>query len=145
MRKWIFWLTMCLVSLLNGVCFFLGSLAAMGRGVEGVDNQAGLLFIPVLWILAGMVLLGLNACTFVYGTRIQPGCRIHLREIFRFAALKAGERVGRGAFLAATGLLMLFGYALFASDSVIAAAYALSGGLLLLCLYTWQKAGVSCC
>ena len=38
---------------------------------------------------------------------------------------------------------MLFGYALFAAEALWAAAYALTGGLLLL-LYAWQKAGAGC-
>lgn len=48
MKKWFFWITMCLVSILNGAAFFGASISALNRGLNGVDNQAALLFIPFL-------------------------------------------------------------------------------------------------
>lgn len=48
MKKWAFWITMCVVSILNGVCFFGASASAMNRGLHEVDNQAALLFVLLL-------------------------------------------------------------------------------------------------
>ena len=147
MKKRTFWFVMCLLSLLNGTCFYWGSLAAMAQGIEGADNQAALLFIPILWITAVLVLITLNIYTLLWGRKIHSDCRIRLWTVFCFAGLKGNKAVVRVVFLTITLLLMLFGYALFASYGFTAAAYALSGGLLLLCLYQWQSVGmegVSC-
>lgn len=144
MRKWTFWFVMCLVSLGNGLLFFQASLRAMQCGIDGVDNQGALLFIPFLWILAGLVLLVLNLYTLVRSRAIPHGRPIHLLRLFRLTALSRRALAGRILFFAVTIALMLFGYALFAAEALWAAAYALTGGLLLLLLYAWQKAGAGC-
>lgn len=51
MKKYTFWLSMLAVSLMNGAIFYVCSADIMRSGIEGVDNQASLLFIPMLWIL----------------------------------------------------------------------------------------------
>ena len=141
MRKYQFWFLMCALSVVNGWFFYRTSLRAMERGAEGVDNQAALLFIPLLWIMAVFVLLLINLYTLIQGKHIRRSTRISLVTLFRPAGLSRAERLERGVFFIVTGLLMLFGYALFAGEGLWAVAYALSGGGLLLCLYAWQTSG----
>ncbi|MDE5748628.1 MAG: hypothetical protein K2I21_13760, partial [Acetatifactor sp.] len=69
MKKWYFWFSMFTVSLLNGAMFYIASAGAMNRGIDGVDNQAGLLIIPMLWIMAILVLIVLNVFTLIYGLK----------------------------------------------------------------------------
>lgn len=64
---------------------------------------------------------------------------ICLLDIFRLSGLSRKAKTGRITFIMATGLLMLFGYGLFAAEIMWAVAYALSGGALLLFLYAWRK------
>lgn len=139
MKKWTYWGVMCLVSLANGICFFCASLDTMRRGVSGVDNQAALLFIPLLWIAAVLVLVLLNACTLIQGRRIQHGTAIALRSVFDFSGLSDKTRADRALYLGMSAILMLFAYSLFASK-LLSLAYALTGGLLLLFLYAWRQA-----
>ena len=140
MKKWIFWIAMCAVSLLNGAAFFGASLGVMQRGLDGIENQASLLFIPFLWIIAAFVLIVINVYTLIRGIRINKGQMITLFDVFHFSGLSARAKAGRITFITTTCLLMLFGYSLFASQIIWAAAYALSGGVLLLFLYVWRKA-----
>jgi len=140
MKKWAFWTAMLAVSILNGVCFYGGSASAMRRGLDGADNQAGLLFIPMFWIAAVFVLIVINLYTFARGFRIEKNQRIGLFDIFRLSGLSGKAKAGRIAFLAVTCLLMVFGFALFPRELAWAIAYALTGGALLLFLYAWQKA-----
>ena len=140
MKKWTFWAAMCLASLLHGGVFYLVSLRAMGRGIAGADNQAALLFIPLLWIAAGAVLLLLNVCTLVSGRKIERERRIYLTEIFQLSGLSEAEKRSRILLFAAAGILMAFAYSLFAREPFPAAAYALTGGLLLAFLFTWRQA-----
>ena len=140
MKKWTFWITMCIVSLLNGALFFGASLNIMRQGFDGVDNQASLLFIPLLWIIAALVLIGLTIYTLICGIRIQKEQMISCLDVFLLSGLSKKEKAGRISFLTAACLLMLFGYGLFAPEIIWAAAYALSGGVLLLSLYAWTKA-----
>jgi uncharacterized MnhB-related membrane protein len=145
MKKHAFWLSMFVVSLLNGAIFYGYSADAMNRGIEGVDNQASLLFIPILWVEAALVLVALYAVTLAQGLKIPRGQRIGLLDLFRLSALSAKEKAHRVIFLAATGLLMSFGYVLFCDKPVWAVSYALSGGVLLLFLYAWKKASDAYC
>lgn len=142
MRKWIFWTIMCIVSFLNGCLFFGASFNAMQRGVDGVDNQAALLFVPFLWIIAAFVLILLNICTLIGGIKTEKKRLICLLDMFHLSGLSKGEKAGRIVFLTTTLLLMLFGYSLFAAEIAWATTYALSGGILLLFLYAWKKADV---
>lgn len=142
MKKWAFWATMCALSILNGGCFFGGSASAMNRGLEDVDNQAALLFIPLLWIIAGMVLLAMNLSTLARGMRMERNQRIDLSELFQRAGLSPRAKAHRTVFLIMTSLLMLLGFLLFAEEIMWAALYALSGGALLLTLYVWRRAPV---
>lgn len=139
MKKWIFWSVMCVASLLNGVSFFGASFNAMRRGIDGVENQASLLFVPFLWIIAAFVLILLNIYTLICGIKMEKKQRICLSAIFRLSGLSEKAKAGGPAFITMTFLLMLFGYSLFAAEAAWAAAYALSGGALLLLLYTWKK------
>lgn len=142
MKKWFFWTAMCAASLLNGGAFFGASLYAMRQGVEGVENQAALLFVPFLWVLAAFVVVLINIYTLICGIKIETGQMIRLLDPLRLSGLSPKARAGRIVFMAITSLLMLFGYSLFAAEVVWAAAYALSGGALLLFLYAWRKAAV---
>ena len=140
MKKWTFWAAMCLASLLHGGVFYLVSLRAMQQGIAGADNQAALLFIPLLWIAAGAVLLLLNVCTLICGRKVRRGRRIYLTEIFQISGLPGTEKRSRILSLVAAGVLMAFAYNLFAREPLSAAAYALTGGLLLAFLFAWRQA-----
>lgn len=131
---------MCFISVLNGGFFFQASRCVMQRGIEGVENQAALLFIPILWIMAAAVLIALNLYTLISGRNIRNEHRIHGIKIFYLAGLNGKELFGRVVFFGIVCLLMLFGYSLFGAG-VWSVAYALSGGFLLICLYIWKKAG----
>ena len=142
MGKRQFGFMMCGISLLNGACFYRASLGAMQQGISGVDNQAALLFIPALWVIAAAVLVAINVSAAVYGRAIRRDHRICPLDIFRLRGLRGRELAGRITFLVVAALLVLFGYGLFAAEVVWSAAYALSGGMLLVCLYLWGRAGM---
>lgn len=142
MKKWIFWTATCIASLLNGGSFFGASFNAMRRGLDGVDNQAALLFVPFLWITAALVLILLNIYTLICGIKMEKKQLIVLSDVFHLSGRSKKEKVSRIVFVTITFLLMLLGYSLFASEIAWAAAYALSGGALLVFLYTWKKASV---
>ena len=140
MKKWLFWLSMFATSLLNGAVFYKASASAMNRGIDGVDNQTGLLFIPVLWIMAIYALVVLNIFTLVRGRKIARNQKIALLNLFQLSKLSAKEKAVSVAFVITTCLLMLFGYSLFATEKIWAISYAITGGILLLLLYAWEKA-----
>ncbi len=142
MKKWAFWMTMWLVSILNGALFFGASLSAMNRGLDGVENQAAFLFVPLLWAMAALVLIAISLYTLVRGMKIKRERVIGLFDIFQTTGLSKKAKAHRAAFLIMTGFLMLFGYSLFAKEAVWAVSYALTGGALLLFLYAWEKASV---
>ena len=114
----------------------------MNRGLNGVDNQAALLFIPFLWIIAVFVLVVLNICTLIRGMNIKKEQIIHLLDVFHLSGLSKRAKISRAGFIIITCFLMLFGYSLFAAERMWSVAYALSGGILLLFLYTWKRAAV---
>ena len=118
MKKRLYWMSMLAVSLLNGVIFYIASGSAMNRGIDGVDNQAGLLFIPIFWILATFVLVALNTFTWIHGRKIARNQKIALFDLFRLSKLSAKEKALRAVFAITTCLLMLFGYSLFAAEKV---------------------------
>ncbi len=139
MKKWEFWAAMCGVSMLNGLLFFAGSYSDMQRGIEGVDNQAGLIFIPILWIAAAIVLLAIHVCTLIRGRRLDKNLRIRFWKVFHLAGLPKGAAAARVLFFAFTVLLMILGYYMFANRfwSVL---YAFTGGAFVLSLYAWAHA-----
>lgn len=140
MKKWPFWCSMFAVLLLHGGIFFKASANAMGRGLDGADNQAGLLFVPILWIAAVYVLAALVVLTLVRGRGIAKDQTISVLELFRLSGCSAKEKTVKTACIMVTCLLMLFGYSLFARETLWAMSYALSGGVLLLSLCAWEKA-----
>ena len=142
MKKWFFWIIMCGVSILNGFTFFGASVSAMNRGLNGVDNQAALLFIPLLWIIAAFVLIVLNIYTLIRGVNIKKEQIIPILAVFQLSGLSKRAKVYKVSFIIITCSLMLFGYCLFAAEIMWSIAYALSGGILLLFLYIWNKAAV---
>lgn len=142
MKKWPFWFSMFAVLLLNGASFYKASAGAMSRGIDGVDNQAGLLFIPILWIMAICALIALGACTLACGRTIPTNQKIAMFDLFHLSGRSAKEKTVRAAFIIMTCLLMLFAYSLFVAESIWAVSYALSGGALLLLLYAWGRAAV---
>lgn len=139
MKKWSFWAVMCMVSLANGGFFFAGSLHSMRQGVSGADNQAALLFIPLLLITAVFVLVLLNIYTLICGIKINRERTVDFFELFHLSGISRKAWVGKIVFIAITCLLTLFGGCLFA-PGCLSAAYALSGGLLLVLLYAWVGA-----
>lgn len=141
MRKRIFWVIMCFISILNGLLFLKTSSDAMQRGIDGVDNQGALLFIPLLWIMAAIVLFAINLYTLIYGRKIKNDYKIQIINIFYLAKQSKKEILSRMVFFGVTCLLMFFGYSLFAA-SIWSVAYAVSGGLLFICLYIWHKTGI---
>ena len=140
MKKRPFWLMMVAVSLLNGAIFYRASSIEMNRGIEGVDNQAGLLFIPILWVMAIYALAVLHVYTLIHGRKLANNQEISLLDLFRLSELSAKSKMIRVIFLITVCLLMVFGYSLFAAEKIWAVSYALSGGILLLLLYAWEKA-----
>lgn len=138
MKRNRFWAAMCLTSAVHGLMFYQASRGAMANGIPGADNQGALLFIPLLWLAAAVVLVLLNGYTLLLGRKIKREQQIGLNAVFHFANQKMGDKAGRAAFLAMTAVLMLFGYSLFASG--LGGAYAVSGGLLLVLLYAWRNA-----
>lgn len=142
MRKWFFWLLMLAASFLNGTAFYKASASAMSRSIDGVDNQAGLLFIPILWIIAIYTLIVLNGFTLIRGLKMAKNQKIVLSDLFQLSRISTKEKAFKIVFIITTCLLMLFGYCLFAADTIWAVSYALSGGVLLLLLYAWEKASV---
>lgn len=140
MKKKKFWAAMCGVSLLNGLCFFGASSAAMRRGIAGVENPSALMLIPLLWVVAAAVLLLLNLCTLLWGFKVDRDRPVPVLKLFRLSGLSGRARGARIAFFLAAGLLMLFGYWLFAAETLWALAYAASGGALLLLLCAWKNA-----
>lgn len=109
-------------------------------GIEGVDNQGALLFIPLLWIVAFFVIAVINVYTAVRGIKIEKSRTIDLLAVFHLSGLSPKAKIGRIAFLAVCGFLVVFGYCLFAQDTIWAVSYALSGGVLLVFLYAWAAA-----
>ena len=143
MRKGLFWLVTCVISLWNGLFFFLGSRASMMRGIPDVDNQAALLFIPLLWIIAAAVLLFLNGCTLICGSRLKKGYRFHPGRLFRMEGLRRGELVCRAGLLLLSALVLLYAACVCAPNgNLMDAAYLLTGVLYLLCLYLWYRAEI---
>lgn len=139
MKKWSFWAAMCGVSVLNGLLFFAGSYSDMQRGIEGADNQAGLLFVPILWAAAAVALLAINVCTLIRGRGLDRNLRIRFMKVFRLAGLSKGAAAGRVCFFAFTVLLMALGCRMFAGR-FISVLYGLTGGAFLLSLYVWGHA-----
>ena len=76
MRRALYWMAMCALSIANGLLFFQMTLALMGRGIEGVDNQGALLMMPLFWLTAAVVLLLLNLATLVDGRHIAKGDKV---------------------------------------------------------------------
>lgn len=140
MKRWRFWFATFAVSILNAGCFFGASFSAMHRGIEGVDNQAMLLFIPLFWIKGIFVIIGINVYTFVSGYRLAKNLEFDIFTLFRFSGLSPKAKVYRVMFMLFSCLLMVFGYFLFAQEVIWSVCYALSGGILLLFLYTWTTA-----
>lgn len=128
---------MALASLVNGSCFFFASRSVMERGIEGVDDQAGLIFIPMLWILAAAVLVVLNASTAVRGRALPGTHRISWRRTADRPSVIG--RIGDACWLLMSCGLAVFAYGLFADGPSWAVSYALTGGLLLVLLRVWER------
>lgn len=141
MRKRTFQCAAILTSLLNGALFYQVSLHAMRRGADGLDNAAALLMIPLLWLVAGAVVAAIDLYILWHGRKVERNRKIDLTAFFRPSAWTKREVPARIGFLALTGGLMLFAYALFPLEGLWSAAYALSGGALLTLLYVWSRSG----
>lgn len=137
MKKWSFWAVMTMAALANGCIFCLASWQVMDRGVPEADNQAALLFIPVLWLGACVVLAILNLCTLTLGRYMKKDQVIRPWELFRLSGLAIWERAKRLLYLSLTGVLMCFAWLLFMPELFWSASYALTGGLLLVLLFAW--------
>ena len=134
MRRLPFWGLMCLLSLANGFLFFQMTIAPMQRGIPNVDNQGALLMIPLFWIAAAMVLIVLNIVTFVDGQYIPRDVKADPLAAFRFRGLNRREMVGRVVFLAIAAFLVYFAFHFSHHERILSAAYAITGGMLLILL-----------
>ena len=142
MRRLPFWMLMCLLSLMNGLLFFQMTFALMRRGIPDVDNQGALLIIPLFWIAAAIVLVLLNIITLVEGRHIPKDAGVDPLAAFRFAGLKGREKAGRVVFLAAAALLVYLALHFDYHQRLLSAAYAITGGGLLMLLYGWRRAAM---
>lgn len=142
MKRLPFWMLMCLLSLVNGLLFFQMTFAAMGRGIPDVDNQGALLMIPLFWIAAAIVLAVLNIATCVDGRHIPRNVKADPLAAFRFKGLKGREMAGRVVFLAVAALLVYLAFHFSHDERLLSAAYAITGGVLLILLYGWRRAAV---
>lgn len=142
MRRLPFWMLMCLLSLMNGLLFFQMTFALLRRGIPDVDNQGALLMIPLFWIAAAIVFVVLNIVTFVDGRHIPRNAKADPLAAFRFQGLNRREMVGRVVFLAIAALLVYLAFHFSHHERILSAAYAITGGLLLILLYGWRCAAV---
>ena len=142
MNRLSFWLLMCVLSVVNGLIFFQLTFAAMGRGIPDVDNQGALLMVPLFWIAAAIVLVLLNIITLVDGRHIPKGTRVNPLAAFRFAGLRGHEMAGRVIFLAVAAFLVYLALHFDLHARLLSAAYAVTGGALLVLLYGWRSAAV---
>lgn len=142
MKRLPFWVLMCLLSLVNGLLFFQMTFALMRRGIPDVDNQGALLMIPLFWIAAAIVLVVLNIVTFVDGRHIPPNVKADPLAAFRFKGLNRREMAGRVAFLTIAAFLVYLAFHFSHDERLLSAAYAITGGLLLILLYGWRHAAV---
>lgn len=142
MKRLPFWLLIFLLSWVNGLIFFQLTFAAMGRGIPDVDNQGALLMMPLFWIAAAIVLVLINIVTLVEGRHIQKNVGVDPLAAFRFAGLKGRKMAGRVAFLAVSALLVYLALHFDHRERLLSAAYAITGGALLMLLYGWRSAAV---
>lgn len=142
MKRLPFWLLMFLLSWVNGLFFFQLTFAVMRRGIPDVDNQGALLMIPLFWIAAAIVLVLLNIITLVDGRHIPKDAGVDPMAAFRFAALRGREVAGRVVFLAVTAILVYLALHFDHHARVLSAAYAITGGVLLILLYGWRSASM---
>lgn len=142
MKRLPFWLLIFLLSWVNGLIFFQLTFAAMGRGIPDVDNQGALLMIPLFWFAAAIVLILLNIVTLVTGRHIPRGAGVDPLAAFRFAGLKGRKMAGRVAFLIVSALLVYLALHFDHHERLLSAAYAITGGTLLMLLYGWRSAAV---
>ena len=142
MKRLPFWLLMCLLSVANGVIFFRLTAAVMARGIPDVDNQAALLMIPFFWIAAAAALVLLNIATLVDGRHIPKDTGVDPLAALLFAGLSGRAMAGRVAFLAAAVLLVYFALHFDHRARLLSAAYAATGGVLLILLYGWWSAAM---
>ena len=142
MRRALYWMAMCALSIANGLLFFQMTLALMRRGIEGVDNQGALLMMPLFWLTAAVVLLLLNLATLVDGRHIAKGDKVDPFVVFRFQGLSGRGIAGRAAFLVLTAFLVYLAFHFDLRERLLSAAYAVTGGLLLVLLYGWRSAAV---
>ena len=142
MRRLPYWMAMCALSIANGLLFFQMTLALMRRGIEGVDNQGALLLMPLFWLAAAIVVALLNLATLVDGRHIAKGDKADPFEVFRFQGLNRREIAGRAAFLALTALLVYLAFHFDLRERLLSAAYAVTGGLLMVLLYGWRRAAM---
>lgn len=142
MKRLPFWMLMCLLSLVNGLLFFRMTFSLMGRGIPDVDNQGALLMIPLFWIAAAIVLAVLSIVTLVDGRHIPRNVKADPLAAFRFQGLNRREMVGRVVFLAIAALLVYCAFHFSHHERILSAAYAMTGGMLLILLYGWRCAAV---
>ena len=140
MKRIHFWLVICLVSIVHEVLFVWASRAAMMR--EPKVYGIAVFLIVLLWIVEAMALILLDLCALIDMRLIPKDTRVDPWTAFRFSGLTKWGIAGRTAFLMAAIVLVCFAFALFAAAGVLSAAYALSGGLLLILLYSWRDAVV---
>lgn len=142
MKRLPFWLLIFLLSWVNGLIFFQLTFAAMGRGIPDVDNQGALLMTPLFWIAAAIVLVLINIVTLVEGRHIPKNAGVDPLAAFRFTGLKGREIAGRVLFLVTAVLLVYLALHFDYHERLLSAAYAITGGALLMLLYGWRSTAV---
>lgn len=123
-------------AVLNGMMFTAGAMSAFHSGLEGVDNQAAMILIPVFFVPAAWFVVGaLCLMILIFGARIKQDAKVFPAEIFAMAGLRTGAKIGRVMYLIFCGMMMLLGFSLFWPDALWAVPYAVTDGILLLLLY----------
>lgn len=140
MKKWPFWISMFVISLINGAAFYISSEIEMSHVLNEAATRGTLIFMGVFQCMAIYVLIILNVFTLLCGLKIERNQKIIIGDIFKLSGLSVREKTFRVLFITTVCLLMLFGYTLLAAEKILAVVYALSGGALLLFLYAWAKA-----
>lgn len=134
-------LILILLTLANGGLFFLASRSALERGIGGADSREGLP--SLLQVAAAAAVLLLSVAVHLTGRRIPEDRVIYPERLFQVMGLSGTQMAGKIVLFGATALLMLFGYGLFRQEGMLAALYALTGGILVLLLYVWFRTVLS--
>ncbi len=128
------------VLIFNCVMFTLGGMAAFRAGDGGVENQAALILIPAFLVPAAWVVTAVLAALILIVGLAAKMSAIDPAEIFKMSGLGVFAKIFRAGYLAFALFLMLFGFLLLTPEWLSAGLYALSGGALLVLLFSLVRA-----